>query len=346
LGVKGVVPLKILFQGGWKVGQNPPETKAVIQDYCVALGKYIVKERHTIVLASNREFDKVVADAVIAAATSEGRNVKEHLLYLLPERERTLPPAGRVVTIPEKSWYIGERTYAVQNTDALIAIGGGKGTFDCIEKAFLSNKPVFVATAIPSAASDAWKDRTKAYKYLSDRDADIFDDVNVSPEEFFRNAFGILNALAEVAYPRRIFVVHGHDLHLRDQLADLLRKLQFEPVILQEEANKGLTVIEKLERDTERVGFSFVLYTPDDLGRQQGEVEKERARQNVIFEHGLLIGLLGRERTCAIIKGGLEIPSDIRGMLCEQIGDLKAEAIKIARVLKDAGYNVEASKLL
>ena len=338
--------MKILFQGGWKEGRNAPETKALIEDYCLALAKYIVKEHHAIVLTLNREFDKVVADKLIAAATSEGRNVKEHLIYFLPERERPLPPAGRVVTIPGKSWWIEERTYAVRNTDALIAIGGGKGTFDCTEKAFLSNKPVFVAAAIPSPASDAWMNRAKGYRYLADGDADIFDDVNVSPEEFFRNVFGILNALAEVAYSRRIFIVHGHDLHLRDQLADVIRKLEFEPVILQEEANKGLTVIEKLERDTEKVGFSFVLYTPDDLGRQQGGVEKERARQNVIFEHGLLIGLLGRERTCAIIKGDLEIPSDIRGMLYEQIGDLTAEAIKIARVLKDAGYKLDASKLL
>jgi predicted nucleotide-binding protein len=47
-----------------------------------------------------------------------------------------------------------------------------------------------------------------------------------------------------------------------------------------------------------------------------------------------------------LLKSDLEIPSDIRGMLYEQIGDLTAEAIKIARVLKDAGYKLDASKLL
>jgi hypothetical protein len=86
--------MKILFQGGWKEGRNAPETKALIEDYCLALAKYIVKEHHAIVLTSNREFDKVVADKIIAAATSEGRNVKEHLIYFLPERERPLPPPG------------------------------------------------------------------------------------------------------------------------------------------------------------------------------------------------------------------------------------------------------------
>jgi len=338
--------MKILFQGGWKEGRSAPESRELVARYCRALAHYVVKERHTIVLTSNREFDKVIADEVTQATAQLGQNVKEHLMYLWAERERPLPAVGRVVTLPEKSWWIEERTYAVQNTDALVAIGGGKGTFDCVEKAFLSNKPVFVAAAVPSPSADAWKSRAKGYKYLTEGDAAVFDDINVSPEEFFGAMFGILDTLAKVTHSRRVFIVHGHDLHFRDVLADLLRKLEFEPVILQDGANSGLTVIEKLERATEQVGFSFVLYTADDLGRPRGGVEKERARQNAVFEHGLLIGLLGRERTCAIIKGELEIPSDIAGMLHERIVDLKAEAIKIAKVLKDAGYILDASKLL
>jgi hypothetical protein len=48
-GIKGVALMKILFQGGWKEGRNAPETKALIEDYCLALAKYIVKEHHAIV---------------------------------------------------------------------------------------------------------------------------------------------------------------------------------------------------------------------------------------------------------------------------------------------------------
>ena len=66
-----------------------------------------------------------------------------------------------------------------------------------------------------------------------------------------------------------------------------------------------------------------------------------------MFEHGLLIGLMGRDRTCAIIKGNdLEIPSDIQGMIYEKIGDIKTEALTVAKVLKQAGYKVDASNLL
>jgi len=64
------------------------------------------------------------------------------------------------------------------------------------------------------------------------------------------------------------------------------------------------------------------------------------------IEHGLLIGLLGRERTCALVIGEVEEPSDIPGMVYEQLSDVKGDALRIARVLKQAGYSVDASGLL
>jgi nitrite reductase/ring-hydroxylating ferredoxin subunit len=82
-------------------------------------------------------------------------------------------------------------------------------------------------------------------------------------------------------------------------------------VVLQDEPNRGLTIIEKLERDTDQIGLGFVLYTPDDAGSPQGEPRNLRVRQNVLFEHGRLIGLPGRDRTCAIVKGDLEAPSSV-----------------------------------
>jgi predicted nucleotide-binding protein len=132
----------------------------------------------------------------------------------------------------------------------------------------------------------------------------------------------------------------------RDSLVDVIRRLDFEPVVLADEPSKSLTIIEKLERNTSEIGFCFILYTPDDVGRSKSGTDRSRARQNVIFEHGLLIGLLGRERMCALLLGEIEEPSDIRGMLYEQISDVRSDALKIARVLKQAGYAVNASMLI
>jgi predicted nucleotide-binding protein len=340
--------MKILFQGGWKAGRDPENTRNMISDYCSKLASFIVSNNHTIVLTSCRDFDKIVGDAIVSVALESGRKSKDHLIYFLPERELTLPEHGRVVRIQQNQWWIEERTEAVLYSDALIAIGGGRGTFDCVEKAFLNNKPVFVAAAVPSRATTAWLSRANKhkYRYFSEKELETLDDINVSPEEFYQHVFSLINKISEAVYSRRIFIVHGHDLYARDSLVDVLRRLDFEPIVLADEPSKSLTIIEKLEKNTSAIGFSFIIYTPDDVGRSKAETDRPRARQNVIFEHGLLIGLIGRERTCALLIGEIEEPSDVRGMVYEQVNDVKSDALKIARVLKQAGYAVNASTLI
>jgi len=338
--------MKILFQGGWKAGRDPEENKETISEYCETLAKYIVENNHQIVLTSNWRYDKTIADKIIEISNEQNKQIKDHLMYLLSEREKEIPSKGRVIKFEPTKWWIEERTYCIQQTDALIAIGGGKGTYDCVEKSFLSGKPVFVAAAISSPATSAWRRHKKSYKYINEGDADFIDDINNTPEEFFQEVFKIINTMAEKRYTRKVFIVHGRDYYFRDSLVNVLKELDFEPIVLHNEPNKGLTIIEKLERDTKKIGFCFLLYTPDDLGNLNGEEPKARARQNVVFEHGLLIGLIGRERTCAIIKGDLEYPSDIKGMLYEKIQDIKKEKLTIARILKNSGYKIDASKLI
>ena len=68
--------------------------------------------------------------------------------------------------------------------------------------------------------------------------------------------------------------------------------------------------------DCIQVGFGVVLYTPCDVGAKVGVLASAyRARQNVVFEHGYLIGKLGRSRVAAIVKGQVETPNDISGVV-------------------------------
>lgn len=114
----------------------------------------------------------------------------------------------------------------------------------------------------------------------------------------------------------KVFIVHGQDGVAKNEVADQLRKLGCEPIILHEQANRGQTIIEKIEANTD-VKFGVVLYTPCDVGAiKQDELHlKGRARQNVVFEHGYLIARLGRDKVAALQKGNLETPSDISGLV-------------------------------
>lgn len=64
---------------------------------------------------------------------------------------------------------------------------------------------------------------------------------------------------------RKVFVVHGHDEVAKLQAANLLIKLDIEPIILHEKPNQGRTIIEKFESCAD-VDFAVVLLTPDDVG--------------------------------------------------------------------------------
>lgn len=144
---------------------------------------------------------------------------------------------------------------------------------------------------------------------------------------------------------RRVFIVHGHDDKLKTQAARFIEKLGFEAIILHEQASKGMTIIEKIEATT-NVGFAIVLYTADDAGNTAAEASegqlRARARQNVIFEHGYLIAKLGRAKVVPLIADGIELPSDVSGMV--YVGDTNWQ-FDIAKEMKAAGYPVDFNLL-
>jgi len=144
-----------------------------------------------------------------------------------------------------------------------------------------------------------------------------------------------------------VFVVHGHDDSAREQVARFLEKLGLTAVILHEQASRGGTIIEKLERHAS-VGFAVVLLTPDDAcaPKRQADHPRPRARQNVVLELGFFLGKLGRDRVCALHKGPLEFPSNMLGVVSVEMDDRAAWRVELAKELRAAGYSVDLNLVL
>ncbi len=145
----------------------------------------------------------------------------------------------------------------------------------------------------------------------------------------------------------KVFIVHGHDNEAKQEVARTLEKAGFEAIILHEQADGGLTIMEKIERYTD-VDFAVVLYTECDKGRAKEdsvETENYRARQNVVFEHGYLIGKLGRRNVCAFVKGNVETPGDISGVVYTAMDANGAWKMQLGNNMKDAGIDVDLNKL-
>ena len=148
---------------------------------------------------------------------------------------------------------------------------------------------------------------------------------------------------------RKIFVVYGHDDIARTQLEALLRRWDLEPIILDQIASGGQTIIEKLEEYSKEVGYAIVLATPDDEGKAKSEdIYKSRVRQNVVLELGMFLAKLGREKVAILLKEDTEFerPSDIHGLIYIPF-DKKVDevAINLIRELSKQGYIIDPSRI-
>jgi hypothetical protein len=176
------------------------------------------------------------------------------------------------------------RTFVVLEADAVVALMGGKGTSDCIQKAVLASKPVFPIPSAGGAARVEWERlRAARYSSIGQVDLEFLADRSLGAQEL---ATAIARHIATVLAPRspagsrRVFVVQGHDATLKNELARLLEKLAFEPIILAEQPEKGQDLLSKLCSQLTDVGFGFVLLTPDDVcGTASPGAQSPRARQ-------------------------------------------------------------------
>lgn len=140
----------------------------------------------------------------------------------------------------------------------------------------------------------------------------------------------------------KIFIVHGHDGEIKQSVARVIEKQGIEAVILSEQVNRGRTIIEKFEENAD-VGGAICLFTSDDLGRAKSAADDQpRARQNVVFEAGYFMGKLGRERVVFLADSGVEMPSDLSGVVYTSTGNWPVELLKELRAM---GYAVDFSRL-
>lgn len=165
-----------------------------------------------------------------------------------------------------------------------------------------------------------------------------------------------------------VFIVHGRDHEPMKELKAMLSEFGLSPIVLYEQAGASRTIVEKLEKYSD-VGYAFVILTPDDIagaredfmsameGLIEGHLDLDdvfgdeinhRARQNVILEFGYFIGKLekdglhGRDRVCCLLKGDVESPSDMHGIVPlefeKSISEVRNE---IVRELRGAGYEIK-----
>ena len=143
-----------------------------------------------------------------------------------------------------------------------------------------------------------------------------------------------------------IFIVHGRNDTRRLEVRNFIDShTDLQPITLSDQPNKGLDLLGKFVENAQKARFAVVIVTGDDEGRIKGGKDlKPRARQNVIFELGYFIGLLGRDKVAVLYEDNTELPSDFGGIVYIPLSrDWK---IQLGRELKNAGIQVDLNKSL
>lgn len=111
--------------------------------------------------------------------------------------------------------------------------------------------------------------------------------------------------------PNRVFITHGRSSDWREVQAYVEKDLQLPTMELAQEANQGMTIIEKLLAGADRCDSAVIVMTGDDIDADG----QARARENVMHEIGFFQGRYGRSKVVVLHEDGVSIPTNLSGVV-------------------------------
>ena len=115
--------------------------------------------------------------------------------------------------------------------------------------------------------------------------------------------------------------------------------------------NPAVNILDSLIETAKKIDFAIFIFTSDDLALSRGQ-RHQSASDNILFEFGIYLGLLGRRNVFAVMPSdeNLKIPSDLQGLTyisysTKQDSSLISASNHIKRFLKEAISNKPQTKV-
>ena len=226
-----------------------------------------------------------------------------------PDLYKKHPEAFVYLTGPSATWRHTRQQF-VSDIDALVTIGGADGTYQAALELRLTRKRLVPVGAFGGASSRLLAELLNSGTVLEPENIERLS--NPWAPQLASHVVAVLGANR----PSKVLLIHGHATD-RVELQNWLQHQELaDPVVMAEEFTAGQTLPEKFEFLASEVDAAIALATPDDLASTAArtDVKKERARQNVWVEVGWFWGRMGRDRVLLLVRGDVEIPSDLDGI--------------------------------
>lgn len=219
-------------------------------------------------------------------------------------------PGAFVYLTGASSTWRHTRQQFVSDVDALVTIGGADGTYQAALELRLTKKRLIPVGAFSGASARLLAELVNSGML---RDTQNFERLsNPWAPHLVSHVITILGANR----PSKILLIHGHATD-RVKLQEWLQHEDLaDPVVMAQQFTAGQTLPEKFELLACEADAAIALATPDDLAStaSRADIKRERARQNVWVEVGWFWGRLGRNRVLLLVRGDVEIPSDLDGI--------------------------------
>lgn len=141
----------------------------------------------------------------------------------------------------------------------------------------------------------------------------VINDLNSSVNGFCEICSVALNKSKYRPEDGTVFIVHGHNIGLKNALKKQLRKNGYNPIILFDMSDSGITLFEKFEKYANKSVKAIILMTNDDLIKKENE-SYYQARPNVLIELGYFLSILERKNIVVVCEEGCKFPSDVNGV--------------------------------
>jgi len=140
---------------------------------------------------------------------------------------------------------------------------------------------------------------------------------------------------AMAASDNKLFLVYANDIGMKGDISSFLSKMGMSAIVLKDSADSGSSLIDELEKHVD-VNYAIVMLNPDASG----------ISENIVYELGLVVGRLGKNRVCGLVKEYISILANYSGISYVPVDPAGAWKFLLIKQLKEAGFNIDANLAL
>lgn len=313
--------MRVAIFGSSRPSEDPelprPQRKGKFNEAAHSLGQELARLGHSIVVGGTASWsaDFHAVKGYVAGSLSMPGHLGVIRVVRPDDRRRVYAtwakraPRLFEFSLSSEEWWEVSHLVSVQESDAVLTIGGGRSTYLAGLAAIVAGKRLVPVGAFGGASQ-------ALARVLAEQKPGLARELDGLNGEWSPVACSsALKQMGAIGRPR-LLIIHGHSGDEEELKKWLQREADVpEVIVMAHEFEAGQTLPEKFESLAAEVDGAIALATPDDLGKA-ARVRRlsPRARQNVWVEVGWFWGRLGRNRVMLLKRGDIEMPSDFDGL--------------------------------